>query len=124
MALNTMITPLLPNILLSNDMKKLATNFHDKTNYLVHIRNLQYYLSKGMILKDIHRVNEFTQSNWLAVYIDNNSKLRQRATNDFEKDFFLQVTSFPLCESTRNGPENLGNNLKGKSFDVEYKCKT
>ena len=68
-------------------MKKLSPNFYDKTNHVVHIRNLQYYLSKGMILKNVHRVIEFTQSNWLAVYIDNNSKLRQQGTNDFEKDY-------------------------------------
>ena len=72
--------PLAPEHLVINDMKKLAPNFYKK----VHIRNLQYYLSKGMILKNIHRVIEFTQSDWLAVYIDNNSKLRQKATNDFE----------------------------------------
>ena len=37
---------------------------------------------------------------------------------------FLQVTSFPFWESTINGPDNLGNNLQGKSFDVENKCRT
>ena len=80
--------PLASEHLVINDMKKLSPNFYDKTNYIVHIRNLQYYLSKGMILKNIHRVIEFTQSNWLAVYIDNNSKLRQQGTNDFEKDHY------------------------------------
>ena len=80
--------PLAPEHLVINNMKKLAPNFYDKINCVVHIRNLQNYLSKGMILKNIHRVIEFTQSNWLAVYIDNNSKLRQKATNDFERDFY------------------------------------
>lgn len=64
--------PLASEHLVINDMKKLSPNFYDKTKYIVHIRNLQYYLSKGMILKNIHRVIEFTQSNWLAVYVDNN----------------------------------------------------
>ena len=68
--------PLASEHLVINDMKKLSPNFSDKTNYVVHIRNLQYYLSKGMILKNVHRVIEFTQSNWLAVYIDNNSKFQ------------------------------------------------
>ena len=77
--------PLASEHLVINDMRKLAPNFYDKTNYVVHIRNLQYNLSKGMILKNIHRVIEFTQSD---VYINNNSKLRQQGTNDFEKDYY------------------------------------
>ena len=38
------------------DVKKLIPNLSNKTNYVVHYRNLQLYLSLGIKLTKIHRV--------------------------------------------------------------------
>ena len=70
------------------DVKKLISNFGNKTNYVVHYRNLQLHLSLGMKLTKMHRVLKFKQSHWMKKYIDFNTKKRMNATNDFEKDFF------------------------------------
>ena len=59
-----------------------------KTNYVVHDRNLQLYLSLGMKLSKIHKVLKFKQSDWIKKYIDFNTEKRMNAANDFEKDFF------------------------------------
>ena len=63
------------------DVKKLIPNLGNKTNYAVHCRNLQLYLSLGMKLTKIHRVLEFKQ-------FDFNTEKRMNAANDFEKRFF------------------------------------
>ena len=76
------------------DVKKLIPNLGNKTNYAVHYRNLQLYLSLGMKLTKIHRVLKFKQSDWMKKYIDFNTKKRMNAANDFEKDLFnLMINS-------------------------------
>ena len=54
-------------------INKLAPNLMPKKNYAVHYRNLQYYLSQGLILKKVHRILEFKQSDWMKLYIDFNT---------------------------------------------------
>ena len=66
-------------------VKKLIPNFRNKTNYVVHYRNLQLYLPLGMKLTKIHRVLEFKQSDWTGF----NTEKRMNAANDFERDFFF-----------------------------------
>ena len=35
---------------------KLIPNLMPKNNYVVHYGNLKYYLSKGLVLKKVHRI--------------------------------------------------------------------
>ena len=67
---------------------KLISNLNDKENYRLHYRTPLYYLRKGMVLTKVHKVLRFNESNWLAPYIELNSKLRAQATNDFDKENF------------------------------------
>ena len=67
------------------DVKKLIPKLGNKTNCVVHCRNLQLHLSLGMKLTKIHRVRKFKQSDWMKKYIDFNTEKRINAANDFEK---------------------------------------
>jgi hypothetical protein len=67
---------------------KLIPNLCDKTNYIIHYRNLKQCLKHGLIINNIHRILKFKQSPWLQNYINLNTMLRNRATSKFVKDLF------------------------------------
>ena len=66
------------------DVKKLIPNLSRKTNYVVHYRNLQLYLSLGTKLMKTHRVLTFKQYDWMENYINFNTAKRTNAANSFE----------------------------------------
>ena len=67
---------------------KLIPNLYGKKNYVVHYRNLKFYLQQGLVLTKIHRVLRFVQSAWLTPYVEFNTKRRQEAKSPFERNFF------------------------------------
>ena len=57
------------------------TNLYDKTEYIIHIRNLKQVLNHGLILTKVPRVFKINQNAWLKPYIDMNTKLKQKPKN-------------------------------------------
>ena len=49
-------------------VKKLIPNLGDKTDYVLHYKNLELYLSLGIKLTKIHRVLKFKQSDWMKKF--------------------------------------------------------
>ena len=64
--------------------EKLMSTLYDKTNYIVHFRNLKLYLRLGLELKKIHRILAFDQKPFMKKYIDLNIEKRKAATSSFE----------------------------------------
>ena len=51
-------------------VEKLAANSYDKTEYVIHVRNLKQTLNRKLVLKKVHKVIEFTHNASLKPYID------------------------------------------------------
>ena len=68
--------------------KKLICDWSDKKNYLVHYRMLKFYIRHGMTVDKDHSVISYKQSKWLEKKISFNTEKRNKAKNDFEKEFY------------------------------------
>ena len=73
--------------------ENLVANLHNKTQYVIHIRNLKEALNHGLVLKKVHRVIKFNQKALLKPYIDMNTKLRQKVKNNFEKNLLKLINN-------------------------------
>ena len=80
--------PFLPERMVINKTKKLVCNLHDKKKYVAHVSVLKQPLNHGLKLAKVYRVIESEQEAWLKKYIDFNTDLHTKASNEFEKDFF------------------------------------
>ena len=83
-------------------VKKLIPNLVDKVKYVVHYKNLKYYLSFGMKLIKIHRILSFKQSNWLEKYVDFNTKKRQESSDKFTKSLYKLLNDCIYGKSIEN----------------------
>ncbi|KAL9957585.1 hypothetical protein ACROYT_G034504 [Oculina patagonica] len=84
------------------DSEKLVLTLEDKSNYVVHYRNLQFYLKQGMKLKKVHKVMEFEQECWMEPYIRMNTEFRKKAKNDFEKNFYKLMNNSVFGKTMEN----------------------
>ena len=51
---------------------------HDKTEYVIHIRNLKQALNYRLVLEKVHRVIKFKQNAWVKPFIGMNKDLRKK----------------------------------------------
>ena len=103
--------PLAPEQIEVNKVEKLIPNLRDKEKYVLHYKNLKQYLDLGLELTCIHRGIKFEESEWLKPYIDMNTKLRTKANNNFEKDFFKLMNNSVFGNTMENIRNRVNINL-------------
>ena len=69
-------------------VKKLICDWVDKKKYLIHYRMSKFYVRHGMVVEKIHEIISFKQSKCLEKYVNFNTQKRNKAQNEFEKDFY------------------------------------
>ena len=97
-----------PNTYIQNS--KLICDWSDKKNYLIHYRMLKFYIRHGMIVDKVHNIISIKQNKWLEKYNNFNTQKRNKAKNDFEKDFYKLLNNAFYGKTM----ENVRNRLKRK----------
>ena len=79
-----------------------TANLHDKTEYVIHVRNLKQALNNLLVWQKVPRVIKFNQNSLLKPCIDINTDLRKKAKSDFEIDFFKLMNNAVYGKTMEN----------------------
>ena len=67
--------------------ENLICDWTDKRIYLYHYKMASFYVRYGIIVEKLHEIVSFKQSEWLENYISFITQKRNKAKNEFEKNF-------------------------------------
>ena len=87
---------------------KLVCGIEDKEKCVAHIIALKQALNDWLILKRVHGIIQFNQEAWLQPHIDINTKLRKKAKNECEKEFFKLMNNSVLGKTVQNVRKHRG----------------
>ena len=96
-------------------VNKLVPNLRNKKGYVVHYRNLQFYLSLGMKLMKIYKILRFKQSDWLKNTLI--LVLVRKTVNSFEKDFLKLMNNSVFGKTMGNLRKRISVKLINNSKD-------
>ena len=100
-----MLSPFQQRLWPANDKKpctRLAPNLYNKKNYVMHIRNAQFYAAHGLIISRPTRVLKFRQSRWLKSFIDFNVCQRALATTKFQQGLHKGIPNNAFGKTMEN----------------------
>ena len=73
---------------------------------------LKFYVRHGIVVEKIYEKISFKQSKWLKEYVSFNTQKRNRAKNQFEKDFYKLLINAGFGKFS----EDIRNRLKPEIF--------
>ena len=85
-----------------NSSVKLITDLTPKFSYKLHYRYLIFVLSLGVELKAIKRVIRFQQRPWLKSYIEGNTKMRNKARSESERNLYKAMNNTIYGKALQN----------------------
>ena len=123
--------PFLCDRKLINKTSKLITSFEGKKEYVIRISAFKQALHHGLKLKNVHRVISFIQVSWMKSHIKKNTKLRNEAKNEFQKNFYKLMNNSVFGKTMENIRKHrdiklVTNNDRRKKLDSEpnyHACK-
>lgn len=99
--------------------KKLMATLLNQKNYVIYYKYLQYCISKGLILRKIHRVFRFNESPWLELYIEKNTILRREMTDEYKRTIPKLANNAIFGKSIENVRKRMDLKIV-KSFEGRY----
>ena len=84
-------------------IKKLVANLHDKTEYVIHMRNLKQASNNGIVSKKLHKTIRYNQNPQLKPYIGMNTDLRKNV----KKMIFKKIREFMNSAVFEKAMENM-----------------
>ena len=81
--------------------KDCIANSHDKTEPVIHRRNLKQALNHGLVSKEVYIVNKFNENTWLKPYMNTDLRKKKRK-NHFGKDIFKLLNNTDFAKSMEN----------------------
>jgi hypothetical protein len=69
-------------------IRKLIPSLLKKEKYIVHYRNLQFYVRQGLKVEKVYRIISFNQSPWMKGYVEFCMDMRKKSKNDVDKNLF------------------------------------
>ena len=101
-------------------VEKVVANLHDKSEYVIHIRNLKQALNHELVLNKVRRIIKFKQRVLLKSYIDMNIDLRKKAKNDFEKKKFKLMNNALFGKTMENARKYI--DIKLVTTEIRRNC--
>ena len=95
-----MVYRFLPERIKIEKIEKLATNFHEKKEFVIHIRYLKQALNQRLVLKKAHRVIKLSLEALLKVHLDINIQLKNQMQKNYFKKYFFQLMNNKVFRKT------------------------